>query len=75
MSRREGIKSNIDVVMRKLTALKNNLDIMDITKGQETFINTYIGLSHEYVVTSLELLDRKKYNEALKDLDDGESSF
>ena len=70
MSRRDSIKNNIDIVMRKLIALQNNLDIMDITKGQETFINTYIGLAHEYVVTSLELLDRKKYNEALRDLDD-----
>ena len=74
MSRRDNIKANIDIVIRKLIALKDNLDIMEITKGQETFINTYIGLSHEYAVTSLELLDRKKYHEALIDLDDDEGT-
>ena len=75
MLRREKIKQNIDITIRKLVALKDNLDIMEITKGQETFINTYIGLTHEYAVASLELLDRKKYNEALIDLEDEGSSF
>ena len=68
--RRERLKSNIDIVIRKLTALKDNLDIMDISKGQETFINTYLGLADEYVNNSIELLDRKKYHETVEELMD-----
>lgn len=70
MERREGIKRNIDVVIRKLVALKDNIDIIEVSKGQETFINTYIGLSHEYAQEALDILDRKKYHEKLVKLDD-----
>lgn len=65
MNRQDVIKQNIDIIIRKLTALKDNLNIMEISKGQETFINTYLGLAHEYTNNALELLDRKQYHEAL----------
>ena len=69
MSRQDVIKQNIDIIIRKLTALKDNISIREISKGQETFINTYLGLSHEYANNALELLDRKQYHEALIDLE------
>lgn len=70
MSRRGTIKNNIDILSRKLVALSDNISIMDISKGQETFINMYLQLVDEYVSKAIEILDRKKYNETVELLSD-----
>jgi len=75
MSRRDTIKNNLDIIARKLVILRDNIHIMDISKGQETFINMYIELIDEYTGKAIDILDRKKYHEAVESLSDDEESF
>jgi len=68
MSRRYAIRNNIDILARKLVALRDNVIIMEVSKGQETFINMYLELLDENLNKALEILDRKKYHEAVSEL-------
>jgi hypothetical protein len=70
MSRREAVIRNVEIVQKKLYVLRDSLGIMEISKGQETYINMLLGLINEQVERASELLDRKKYNEALIELED-----
>lgn len=70
MSRREAVIKNVEIIQKKLYVLRDSLGIMEISKGQETYINMLLGLINEQVDRASDLLDRKKYIEALIELED-----
>lgn len=69
MSRRERVIRNVEIVQKKLYVLRDSLGILEISPGQETYINMLIGAINDQVDRASDLLDRKKYQQALVDLD------
>lgn len=69
MSRRERVIKNVEIVQKKLYVLRDSLGILEISPGQETYINMLINAMNEQADRASDLLDRKKYQQALVDLD------
>lgn len=66
---KNNIDNNIDIFNRKLLDLKEAIKLGKVTKGQLKFIEVYMNIALEHLDKSLDILDKKKYEELLLELD------
>lgn len=66
----EQLIKNITILQRNLAGLKDAVTFRNITKGQEAFMNVYLGIISDHINKSLDLLDSDKYREVLLSLED-----
>jgi len=69
MSRKKTIKGNIDIIERKLVQIKDLLIARNTSLGQQAFINTYLGVTVDYLERTIDIFDADYYKEQLKELD------
>ena len=62
--------SDIDILQRKLTGLKDAMSRRPLSAGQERFIMTYLEMISDFIDKGLDILDENKYREELKMLDE-----
>jgi hypothetical protein len=64
------VSENVTILQRRLTGLKDAVNLHNMSKGKASFMLVYLDIIDEYITKSLDLLDNDKYREALKELDD-----
>lgn len=64
------VAENVTILQRRLTGLKDAVNLHKMNKGKASFMLVYLDIIDEYITKSLDLLDNDKYREALKELDD-----
>ena len=64
------LKSDIDVLQRKLKSLRDALHRTKVSKGQEKFLLPYLEIVDEFLGKSFDILNAETYKEQLIQLDE-----
>lgn len=70
MDYNKNLKSNVDILQRRLDGLKKGIGFIPISEAKYKFLMVYFDVISEYTDKSFDILNEDKFREALLELED-----